>query len=167
VKLPPDGIEVGPLPEPDPTLTTAQRFEMHERDPACAICHKKIDPIGLAFEHYDPIGMYRASEGPNELPIKTGGELLIDSQLDGAFEGATDLVYRLAATENLHNCVPVQMHRFALGREEVPQVDGCALGTLQSRFQNTNFNVRELILDVVTAETFLYRPATPAEASGS
>ena len=55
-----------PLPPPDvppleekPTATAKsvrERIEQHRANPACAGCHKIMDPIGLALENFDAIG---------------------------------------------------------------------------------------------------------------
>ncbi len=60
-----------PPPPAVPTLAEAedngerqslkQKLEAHREQEACATCHKKIDPWGLAFENYDGIGVWRDS----------------------------------------------------------------------------------------------------------
>lgn len=55
---PPPGI---PAVEPDirGAVTIRQQLEKHRADTACASCHAKIDPPGVALESFDPIGRYR------------------------------------------------------------------------------------------------------------
>jgi mono/diheme cytochrome c family protein len=50
-----------PAIEPDATgaTTIRQMVEMHRADNACAVCHDKMDPYGLAMEGFDPIGGQR------------------------------------------------------------------------------------------------------------
>src|SRR4029453_15473068 len=58
-----------PLPPPDvPPLeekatqtagAVRERIEQHRANPACAGCHKIMDPIGLALENFDGIGRWR------------------------------------------------------------------------------------------------------------
>ena len=36
-----------------------ERMEEHRANPACAGCHKLMDPIGLALENFDGIGRWR------------------------------------------------------------------------------------------------------------
>src|SRR5262249_18371648 len=36
-----------------------ERMEQHRRNPACAGCHARMDPIGFALENYDAIGKWR------------------------------------------------------------------------------------------------------------
>lgn len=40
-------------------LTIPQAIALHRESAACASCHKKIDPWGLAFEEYDAIGNWQ------------------------------------------------------------------------------------------------------------
>ncbi len=57
------------------------KLEAHRSDERCASCHAKIDPLGLAFDHYDAIGRWRTEEkvqeGSGEDPkIDASGELI-------------------------------------------------------------------------------------------
>ena len=46
----------------------------HRKNSACASCHDRIDPLGLAFEHYDVVGRRRAKYGDGQ-PVDSAGEL--------------------------------------------------------------------------------------------
>jgi cytochrome c551/c552 len=81
-----------PLPPPNvPPLDTdgsvqqsasvRQRMEEHRKNPACAACHKIMDPIGFSLENFDLIGRYRASDGG--IPIDASGQLVDGTKLDG------------------------------------------------------------------------------------
>ncbi len=50
-----------PAVEPDATgaVTIRQMIEKHRADAACASCHAKMDPPGLALENFDVIGGWR------------------------------------------------------------------------------------------------------------
>ncbi len=37
-------------------LSVRERMETHRKNPACMSCHKVIDPLGLALEHFDATG---------------------------------------------------------------------------------------------------------------
>jgi hypothetical protein len=39
-----------------------EKLEAHRSDPNCAACHRKIDPLGIAFDNYDAIGRWRTVE---------------------------------------------------------------------------------------------------------
>ena len=56
---PPPPPNVDPIPTTavdSPKATLRMKLEAHMKDPNCAACHRKIDPLGLAFENYDAIG---------------------------------------------------------------------------------------------------------------
>lgn len=55
-----DAIE--PNPPNGPKLTIRDRIKAHASDANCAACHRKIDPLGLAFDQYDAIGRWRTHE---------------------------------------------------------------------------------------------------------
>ena len=61
-----------PPPPPDiPALKEAgvdgqprslrERMEMHRKNPACASCHQRMDPLGFALENFDAVGKWRTS----------------------------------------------------------------------------------------------------------
>lgn len=55
---PPAGV---PALEPDirGAVTIRQQLDKHRADPACASCHRKIDPPGFALESFDVMGGWR------------------------------------------------------------------------------------------------------------
>ncbi len=55
-----DPIEPNPIDAPKATLR--MKLDAHIHDPRCSACHRKIDPLGLAFENYDAIGRWRTEE---------------------------------------------------------------------------------------------------------
>ena len=46
--------------------TVRQRLEIHRKNPACARCHDKIDPLGFALENYNACGEWRVREGQHQ-----------------------------------------------------------------------------------------------------
>ena len=51
-----------------------ERLEMHRRNPACASCHRSIDPPGFMLEHYDAIGRWRTVTETGH-PVDAAGTL--------------------------------------------------------------------------------------------
>jgi hypothetical protein len=62
-------------------LSVRERMEEHRTDPACQSCHRVIDPIGLALENFDVIGMWRLRDGGTE--IDASGTLYDGTVLSG------------------------------------------------------------------------------------
>jgi hypothetical protein len=46
----------------DKLLTTRERLAMHQEQPQCASCHRKIDPIGFGMENFDAVGQWRTED---------------------------------------------------------------------------------------------------------
>ena len=44
-------------------LTMRQRMEQHRANPACAVCHARMDPLGFALENFDAIGQVANHRG--------------------------------------------------------------------------------------------------------
>jgi hypothetical protein len=57
------------------------RLETHRRAPACAGCHRMMDPIGFALEPFDAVGRWRRSD--NGAPIDASAVLMDGSAVDG------------------------------------------------------------------------------------
>jgi hypothetical protein len=143
-------------PEPDPNSTTRQRFAQHSADPACGGCHKLMDPIGFGFENYDGMGRYRTLE--NGMAIDATGELVATADVDGTFSGVVGLAGKLASSADVRSCYATQWFRFAYGRGEAA-ADTCSLAKLNSQFESSGGNIKELLVALTQTDAFLYRPA--------
>lgn len=152
----PMNAQIPPPPPPVPGQSVRQRLEMHTRDPACMPCHLKINPIGFAFEGYDQIGRQVQTDDLGE-PVNDRSELMLgDPSVDGPIEGAVQLADRILRSDSGRNCIIQQLHRFAVGRLEVPE-DACSFVNLAQRFERSGDNVRELLLDLVGQDTFRFK----------
>jgi cytochrome c551/c552 len=58
-----------------------ERLEAHRRSPACASCHRVMDPLGFALENFDGIGEWRVKEVGGR--IDPTGQLADGSAVDG------------------------------------------------------------------------------------
>lgn len=135
------------------STSTRERFARHEADPTCAACHVLIDPIGLGFENYDPVGAWRTQDGPH--PVDARGALSVAGSADGPFEGAVELAHRLASSDRVAQCVVHQWFRFSLGRME-SEADACTLEALYRDFDDSEGNIRSLLKRIVTSEAFTH-----------
>jgi mono/diheme cytochrome c family protein len=58
-----------------------QRMEAHRRNPACAVCHVRMDPLGFSLENFDSLGKWRTvSDGA---PIDAAAALPDGTQFEG------------------------------------------------------------------------------------
>ena len=61
--------------------TVRERMEQHRANPACASCHRMIDPIGLALENFDVTGAWRIKD--NGMPVDAASALYDGTPLAG------------------------------------------------------------------------------------
>ncbi len=149
---PPDDVDDVP-PDPAPGATTRERFNEHTSVPSCAACHKLIDGVGFGFESYDGIGGFRLED--QGLPVDASGEL-VQTDVDGEFDGALELSDRLAESADVQACVARQWFRYSLGRMDSEE-DGCATEELVARFTSSDNDLRTLIAQIVVSDAFRYR----------
>lgn len=149
---PPANANTSP-PSADATTTTRERFAQHSKDPVCAGCHKLMDPIGLAFEEFDGVGAFRATE--NNLPVDSSGEL-VGTDVDGTFVGLTGLVDKLVQSDQVRKCVATQWFRYALERPDATD-DTCPIQAVQTDFAKSGYNLKELIILVAKSDSFRFR----------
>ena len=159
--IPPPPMDVDITP---PSITSAptarERFAAHESaGGSCVSCHQMMDPIGLAFETFDAVGKYRTTE--NGANIDVSGAIVGSRDLDGSFNGVRELAGKLAASDQVRDCVATQWFRYSAGRtEEVP--DGCSLTTLQDAFGASGGDLGELVVAMTQTDAFWYRaPISP------
>jgi len=156
-----------PAPPPDvdtsidPTKvmgTLRQQLEAHRSNPACAVCHKTMDPIGLGLENYDAIGAHRTTD--NGLPIDSSGELP-----DGRrFSGGPELANLVAADVNFGRCLVEQLYTYALGRAPeatTGHMDPAVLYGITQSFKGNGYGFKDLVTQIATSPTFLNRRGEP------
>jgi hypothetical protein len=152
---PPPGINTD-IPV-DPTLTARQQLEVHRTNTTCAGCHALFDPLGLALEHFDPIGRYRETD--NGLAIDATGSLS-----GMTFDGGAQLGAVLRQQPRAIACLMRNFYRNANGRAEddkdPEQINGL-VQTLAAR----NYVWRDLLADFVASDAFRSAPALPVTGS--
>ena len=149
---PPPDIAIR-APALDPDLTTRERFAQHSEDPYCAGCHRLMDPIGLGFENFDGVGLWRDMEAFQ--PVDGSGELT-GTDVDGTFNGARALEQRLAGSAQVERCAASQWFHFAHGRADTPD-DACSLDQLGRDFHASHGDLRSLLVSLTQTDAFRYR----------
>jgi hypothetical protein len=110
---PPPPPEVPALPDSPNAkpLTMRARMEQHRANPACAACHKVMDPMGLALENFDAVGAWRMDDGGQ--PVDASGQLTDGTQIDGVIGLRQALLQR---PEVLVTTATERLLTYALGR---------------------------------------------------
>lgn len=151
---PPPDIDIPP-PDPNSGDTIAEQLAAHRADPACAVCHDDIDPLGLAFENYDAIGRFRTTDQGQ--PIEPAGNL---PTTDAPFADALELVELLGASPEFPACTVQKTFIYALGRgltlDDVPYLDEIELEHLEG-----GQRLPALIKSIVTSDPFRMRRGEP------
>jgi hypothetical protein len=117
IPAPPEGVDTTlPPSESGARRTMRERVEKHMEDPNCRGCHALMDPLGLALEQFDAVGVHRTMDAGKLIDVR--------GDLDGQpFEGARALGERLREHPEVRACLVRRFHEFALGAA----ADGAAL----------------------------------------
>ena len=93
-----------------PTIRESQ--ELHRRDPLCHSCHARMDPLGLALENFNAMGMWREIE--HDQKIDASGELMTGEKFDGIRQLKTIIKEQHRA--EFYRCLTEKLLTYALGR---------------------------------------------------
>jgi hypothetical protein len=126
--------------------TARDRLSLHNTEPACAGCHKVMDPLGFSLENFDGAGIWRFRE--NGLDIDPSGSL------DGRdFADPVSLANALRDHRETPRCLVERMYNYAVGREitwdERPYLDW-----LIAVFEDSDYRVPDLMRAIATSENF-------------
>ncbi len=104
--------------------TLREQMELHRSQPLCNSCHNRLDPLGLALENFNALGMFRESR-PDRV-IDTTGILLTGESFNTVKE-----LKRILVTQrrlDFYRCLTEKLLTYALGRGledyDVSTVDG-------------------------------------------
>jgi hypothetical protein len=158
VPPPPMNVNTTP-PAPTAATSTRQRFAQHSSDPTCAGCHQLMDPIGLGLENFDAIGAYRTTDGLGPVDA-TGNIVAAGADLVGTFNGALELVNKLAQSQDVSECFARQWFRFSMGRMESVD-DSCSMQDIQDAFHTSGGNIRDLLARIAVSPSFRNVRLTP------
>ncbi len=153
---PPANVKpVEPTPATQPKATLRMKLAAHKSDANCAACHRKIDPLGFAFDHYDAIGRWRTVEvvadgaGDNP-PVDASGELP-----DGRkFADAAGLKQLLLADLDQFNAALVEkLATYAL-RRAMTVDDRSQLAVLAQQSKAADYRLAEIVKLLVLSDLF-------------
>lgn len=156
---PPANVKpIEPTPATQPKATLRMKLEAHKSDENCAACHRKIDPLGLAFDNYDAIGRWRTEEGVRD---GAGANPKVDASgvlPDGRkFADGADLRRLLVAdTDKFAAAFVEKLATYAL-RRAMTIDDRRALSALASQSKATEYRLREIVEALVVSDLFQQR----------
>ena len=134
----------------------------HRDNVACASCHSRMDPLGLALENYNAWGQYTdVTYPPREkwwrakddqpLPVDSSGTLMTGE----SFESVAELADILAneRRDDFYRCVTEKWMTFALGRG-LTYRDTTAVDQIIEELHRTGGSTRSLIRSIVHSVPF-------------
>ncbi|KYG07348.1 hypothetical protein BE21_29815, partial [Sorangium cellulosum] len=142
--------------------TIREDVEAKTSSETCASCHKAINPIGFAFEHYDALGRWQAqetggdAEDPYALDIDARGVLpaLGPNEESVEVDGGVEMSAALAASAAARACLTRHFFQTALRR--VPVDQDLASVEAATPAPESGGSLRDLILDLTTSNAFLH-----------
>lgn len=133
------------------TSSMREQLELHRKNPICASCHVRMDPLGFGLENFDAVGAWRTKDG--EFPIDASGTLP-----DGrSFTGPKGLKAILKAQpDKFTESLTRKLLMYALGRGLEPS-DAGAVNEIVRKVAADDYRMSSLILGIVNSEPFRKR----------
>ena len=124
-------------------MTLKERMADHRDDPACASCHEKIDPWGIAFENYDALGKWRNEDS---VGVLFNGDKL--QGMDGLKRYLLELRQDQFASAMTH-----KLASYALGRP-MSFGDRTSLEQITAKTRREGDGLKTLIRNIILSELF-------------
>jgi hypothetical protein len=148
----------GDLPEvKGKNLTVRQRLEQHRNSAACASCHARLDPFGVALENYDAIGKWRERQngegfqGNDKSPALDVSGVLPGGRAFDDLPGYKQAL--LAEKDRFVRGFTQKMLTYALGRS-VGATDREMVDRIVQQLQRDEYRMQSLLQAVVASEAF-------------
>ena len=133
------------------TASLRQQLEQHRANPACAVCHTRMDPLGLGLENYDAVGRWRTKDG--KFDIDSGGTLPGGRN----FRSPAELKEILKSDRDAFaHCLTEKMLTYALGRG-LERYDRLAVNLICQRLAASDFRFSQLVRGIVQSVPFEMR----------
>jgi hypothetical protein len=136
--------------------TMRERMEAHRANPACASCHRAMDPIGFAMENLDAVGAWRTREAGQAIDAR--GQLSDGTAVNGPSELRQAL---LRHPEVFVSTLTEKLLVYALGRGLQPD-DMPVVRRIVRRAGDEGYRFSALATEIVRSTPFLMRSANAA-----
>ena len=147
---PPPPADAGTIPRDDKAFggqTLREQMTAHKRNPTCAACHLKIDPLGFPLEGFDAVGRTREHYSDGK-PVDLTGEFADKTVITG-----TDGLLKYLGTQDAQvvKTLSRKMLGYALGRTVLAS-DRSLLEEMAAAGGNATFS--ELAVKVIASRQF-------------
>ena len=133
------------------TMTVREQMELHRKNPVCASCHTKMDPLGFSLENYDAVGAWRTGYA---------GQLVDASAVlpDGTkFEGPKGLQgILLSRKDQFVEAMTERLMTYALARG-LESYDMPAVRAVRYQAAKDDYRMQTIILGIVQSVPFSMR----------
>ena len=128
-----------------------EALEQHRANPACAVCHNRLDPLGFALESFDAVGRFRTAD--DGVPVDDSGALSDGTPVNGP-DGLKDVLMdrRVDVVETLAE----RMLTYAIGRGLEPS-DRPAVREIRRRVESEEYRFSALVEGIVESVPFRMR----------
>ena len=176
----PENLTIEALESPTETFTIKDSINAHRNQPACASCHSKMDPFGLAMENFDVFGRWRdkyskfvvtkttievTSEGKTKKTEKTARKFEPTTKVDAStvhrdgrpvpgIEGLKKLM--LEDQDKIARNVLTKLSEYALGRK-MNYADSEMIHRLLEASKKNDYKLRDLMVGIIADESFAKR----------
>jgi hypothetical protein len=124
-------------------------LKVHRESPLCRSCHNRMDPIGLAFENFNGVGMWRESE--RKQPIVTEGSLITGETFSSVSELKRILVTGHRA--DFYRTISTKLLTYATGRG-TEYYDVETIDQIVKRLEDNDGKFSALLLGVIDSAPF-------------
>jgi hypothetical protein len=148
---PPPGVPNLDVSAVGSATSLRQQLEQHRKNPTCAACHARMDPLGFGLENFDATGAWRTTDG--KIAIDASGSLP-----DGrSFQGPDGLKTILQADRNAFaGCMAAKLLTYAMGRG-LERYDRATVREITQQLAAHDYRFSNLTLAIVTSRPFQMR----------
>lgn len=161
--VPPPPPDAGSIPADDVAgdgKSVRERLEEHRRDPSCARCHSRMDPLGFALERFGPTGGWR--EAYRDGRSIDDSSTLRDGAEVGGFAG---LLNALAERrDDVYRQLCEQLLGYALGRSILTSDRGL-IGEMVAEIDENGGHFSALVAKIVASPQFRFRRGAGGDRS--
>jgi len=142
-------------------------MEQHRAKPSCNACHGVMDPLGFAFENFDAVGAWRATDVFAGTPIDPSGKLVDGTVVSGPVDVRKAILRR---PDQFVQTMTEKLMTYALGRS-VEYYDMPAVRKIVRDAAASNYRFSSIVKGIVASDPFQMRkvpePAAPESSTAS
>jgi hypothetical protein len=164
---PPPPPNIPPLEDAAKNMTNRapslrETLALHRENPLCSSCHNRMDPLGLALENFNAMGLWRTQE--YEQPIDVTGKLITGED----FKDIHDLKRILVKNhyKDFYHTLTEKMLTYALGRG-LEYYDVETVDQIAARLEQAGGRPSALLMGIIESAPFQKTQGLAAQTAAS